>query len=454
MKIAITGSNGSVGKRVVALALKQNHLVLGIDIGPTSNLPPDAEGLKSSFDYKSVDLRSYQDTLAALQGCEAIIHLAGLYQLILQLLGCPNPTDYVVNTHNTYVYLPFRFIDEFDIENRNVVVSYNVLRAAAELHITRVAQASSVNVVTMVYSLGPKFHYFPIDEQHPCQPDEPYGLSKVICEAQADSIVRRYPDMSIASMRLHWSLPDPKLAAALEDSKRKNDLWGYVHEDSGADAFLLAVTEDSGKWSGHEPFFIAAPTLAYGEHSDALKAEYWPDVPIKEGFEISGNKGFFDCSKAERLLGWPPKKVKAPKEETTVSLGPQVAEGEKVFGVAHIFASFNDTFVHVTDLSGKETISRVTGGMKVKADRDESSPYAAMLAAQDVAARCREVGITALHIKLRATGGTGTKTPGPGAQSALRALARAGMNIGRIEDVTPVPTDSTRRKGGRRGRRL
>ena len=84
--------------------------------------------------------------------------------------------------------------------------------------------------------------------------------------------------------------------------------------------------------------------------------------------------------------------------------------------------------------------------MKVKADRDESSPYAAMLAAQDVAARCREVGITALHIKLRATGGTGTKTPGPGAQSALRALARSGMRIGRIEDVTPVPTDSTRRK--------
>lgn len=88
----------------------------------------------------------------------------------------------------------------------------------------------------------------------------------------------------------------------------------------------------------------------------------------------------------------------------------------------------------------------VSGGMKVKADRDESSPYAAMLAAQDVAVRCKEVGINALHIKLRATGGTATKTPGPGAQSALRALARSGMAIGRIEDVTPVPTDSTRRK--------
>lgn len=174
-----------------------------------------------------------------------------------------------------------------------------------------------------------------------------------------------------------------------------------------------------------------------------------------------------------------PRKNKVQKEEVQVSLGPQVREGETVFGVAHIFASFNDTFVHVTDLSGRETIARVTGGMKVKADRDEASPYAAMLAAQvnkntpdseqpfnplfslshsssiqDVAEKCKSLGITALHIKLRATGGNKTKTPGPGAQSALRALARSSMKIGRIEDVTPIPSDSTRRKGGRRGRRL
>merc|ERR1712107_48835 len=66
-------------------------------------------------------------------------------------------------------------------------------------------------------------------------------------------------------------------------------------------------------------------------------------------------------------------------------LSDQVKDGEDVFGVAHIYASFNDTFFHVTDLSGGETLCRVTGGMKVKADRDEASPYAAMLAAQDVA---------------------------------------------------------------------
>lgn len=128
--------------------------------------------------------------------------------------------------------------------------------------------------------------------------------------------------------------------------------------------------------------------------------------------------------------------------------------GELVFAICHIYASYNDTFIHVTDFSGRETLVRVTGGMKVKADRDEASPYAAMMAAQDVAARCKELGVTALHIKLRATGGNKTKTPGPGGQAALRALARAGMKIGRIEDATPVPHDATRRKGGKRGRRL
>ncbi|CAF4361981.1 unnamed protein product [Rotaria sp. Silwood2] len=150
-----------------------------------------------------------------------------------------------------------------------------------------------------------------------------------------------------------------------------------------------------------------------------------------------------------------PRKSQQTAKQEQVSLGPQLAEGELNFGVAHIYASFNDTFVHkCVFIHIRETIVRVTGGMKVKADRDEASPYAAMLAVQDVAERCRGLGITALHVRLRATGGNKTKTPGPGAQLALRALARSGLKIGRIEDVTPIPSNSTRRKGGRRGRRL
>ena len=77
------------------------------------------------------------------------------------------------------------------------------------------------------------------------------------------------------------------------------------------------------------------------------------------------------------------------EEAQVADIRTQAVATESRWGVAHIFASFNDTFVHVTDVTGRETISRVTGGMKVKANRDESSPYAAMLAAQDVAVRCK-----------------------------------------------------------------
>lgn len=124
------------------------------------------------------------------------------------------------------------------------------------------------------------------------------------------------------------------------------------------------------------------------------------------------------------------------------------------WGVAHIFSSYNNTLVHITDLSGAETISFSSGGRHVTADRYESSPYAAMKSAVAAADMAKTKGINALHIRVRAVGGVGPRIPGPGAQAAIRALARAGFRIGRIDDVTPVPHDTTRKPGGRRGRRV
>jgi small subunit ribosomal protein S11 len=124
------------------------------------------------------------------------------------------------------------------------------------------------------------------------------------------------------------------------------------------------------------------------------------------------------------------------------------------WGVAHIYSSFNNTIVHITDITGAETISIQSGGRIVKADRDKPSPYAAMMTATRAAQEAMEKGINAVHIRVRAPGGHKSKTPGPGAQAAIRALARTGLIIGRIEDVTPTPHDTTRRPGGRRGRRV
>lgn len=211
MKIAITGCNGRVGRPTVKAALARGHEVVGIDTTP----PPPTDGMK--FTFHTADLSDFELTLKVLKGCDAVIHLA----------GAPNPGDFKVETHNT-----------------NVTLSWNVLRACAELGINRVAQASSVNILKMVFSTGCAFEYFPIDETHPCTPDEPYGLSKLIAETQASSIVRRYPNMRIASLRLSWSVPQRKMSADRDpyEAWTARDLWGYVHEDSAADAFVRAVT--------------------------------------------------------------------------------------------------------------------------------------------------------------------------------------------------------------------
>ncbi|UCE36322.1 MAG: 30S ribosomal protein S11 [Thermoplasmata archaeon] len=124
------------------------------------------------------------------------------------------------------------------------------------------------------------------------------------------------------------------------------------------------------------------------------------------------------------------------------------------WGIAHIHASFNNIIITITDLTGAETITRCSGGMVVKAAKDEASPYAAMKAAEKAADAAKEKGINNIHIKIRAPGGNKSTSPGPGAQAAIRALARAGIRIGRIEDVTPIPHDGTKKKGGRRGRRV
>ncbi len=131
-----------------------------------------------------------------------------------------------------------------------------------------------------------------------------------------------------------------------------------------------------------------------------------------------------------------------------------MSKASRKVGVAHIFASFNDTIVHITDVSGAETIAIKSGGMFVKADRMESSPYAAMKAAFAAADVAKDKGIKYLYVRIRAPGGIKSKTPGPGTQAALRALARSGLNIVHIQEVTPLPHDGCRRKGGRRGRRM
>ncbi|MEA3254544.1 MAG: 30S ribosomal protein S11 [Candidatus Altiarchaeota archaeon] len=126
-----------------------------------------------------------------------------------------------------------------------------------------------------------------------------------------------------------------------------------------------------------------------------------------------------------------------------------------LWGVLHIYSSKNNTILHVTDVTGSETISIKSGGQVVKSQREESSPYAAMQAANRIAEEIKDKGVRGVHIKVRAPGGhNGPRYPGKGAQAAIRAISRTGILIGKIEDVTPLPHGGCKSKGGRRGRRV
>jgi UDP-glucose 4-epimerase len=267
VRIAVTGGNGSVGTAVIEAALARGDEVVNID---------RRLGARDDVTNLVVDVTDYDAIKAALVGCDALIHLAA-------------------------IPWPFRNPDHV-VHNNNVVGSYNALHAAISSGITRICQASSVNAIGLSYSREGHFDYFPIDEQHPNHTEEPYGLSKWICEQQADTFVRRHPELSIASIRFHWVVADRSIAAEAFNDPRPESakhLWAYTLRGPAAQACLLAV---DGRFKGHEVFYIAAPDTTHEAPSRDLAARHLPNVPVRG--DLSGRRSFFDCSKAERILGW------------------------------------------------------------------------------------------------------------------------------------------------------
>src|SRR6266498_138807 len=272
MKIAVTGGTGRVGRAIVEMALADGYEVISID-----QTPPANNISQPNLSFIQADLTDYHAFVQAIRDCDALIHMAAI--------AAPG--------HHP----------DSQVHNNNVVTSYNALRAAVEVGITRVCQASSVNATGLAYSRWPHFDYFPLDEGHPTYNEDPYSLSKWICEEQGYSFARRYEKMVIASMRFHGVVPKrADMAQALKrghsDAMTKN-LWAYTLSEAAARSCLLSLTAD---FTGHEVFYIVAPDTIMDTPSLELKEKFYPDVPVRG--DLSGNKSFFDSSKAERMLGW------------------------------------------------------------------------------------------------------------------------------------------------------
>ena len=270
MKIAVTGASGGIGRAIVKLAEARGHSVVGIDRVEHEDVAANA---KRRFVLAGVD--EFDVLKDAFAGCDAVIHMAAI----------PSP-----GRHPDHI-----------VHNNNVVGSFNALQAAADNQIWRVCQASSVNAIGHAFSRRPRYDYFPIDEEHPNYSEDPYSLSKWICEQQADAFVRRYPQMVIASLRFHFVCDDKSRALDYYDAHPEKDkhLWAYTRRDAAADACLLSVEAEFG---GHETFYIVAPDTTSETPSRELAAQYVPNVPLRDGW--NANRSFFNSAKAERILGW------------------------------------------------------------------------------------------------------------------------------------------------------
>lgn len=271
MRVAVTGGSGRVGQVTVAGLMAAGHEVLVLD-----QVPPPADSA-TGIEFLQVEAHDYDALLQACRGVSSIVHLAGI----------PGPLS-----------LPAQVI-----HNTNVAASYNVLCAAVELGLTRIVMASSVNAIGSTWSRAPRFDYFPVDRHHRTRNDDPYSLSKWIGECQADSIVSRHPQLSVASLRLHMFMRDRAEAivvnAAEPAASTTRGLWGYTTHRMWMDACLGALTAE---FSGHEVFYVVSDRTVSELDSAELAAAHYPGAEIRR--PLFGHRGFFDCGPAERLLGW------------------------------------------------------------------------------------------------------------------------------------------------------
>ncbi len=268
-KIVVTGGSGKLGQLVVRELLAYNYDVLSLDrVAP-------AERLCSSW---IVDLRRSGDLYEAFQGAFGVAHL-GAFQ-------APNLTS------------------DAETFGNNVTSTYNVLRAACDLKINKVAIASSTAAFGFIYAKLPWLpEYLPLDENHPSRPQDSYGLSKIVGEQIAHSMATTHQEMSIGSLRFPGIVFDFSYEIVRQrwsDPRgRASGQWAYIDGRDAAKACRLAL---EANFTGHEVMIVAAPESSMKQATDDLIKKHLGRIAKKT--RLKGNWSGVDSAKARKLLGF------------------------------------------------------------------------------------------------------------------------------------------------------
>lgn len=263
MKVLVTGANGRLGRVVTRALRERGDEAIGVDLAGAD---------------RAVDVRDLAQVLGVAVSCDAVIHCAAI----------PSPERHAPEV----------------IFATNVLGTFNTLRAAELAGVERVVIASSLSALGGAWANPPHPpRYVPVDEAHPLEVEDPYGLSKVINERTAEMFARR-SGATIAALRFGWILSREEASA--EAGRFDSDpllnraaLWSYIAERDAAAACLAAI--DAPPFGYAAMNVIGADTLATIPTEEAL-AQYAPEVELRA--PVAGFATPFSTARAHEVIGW------------------------------------------------------------------------------------------------------------------------------------------------------
>lgn len=275
MRVLVTGGAGRAGRPTVQELADAGHDVINVDrVRPSQSLPG------SFIQIDLTDAGEVYDLFAQTRP-EGVCHLA----------ANPSPSGY--SRQGTF--------------QNNVMSTYNMMQAAGDFGIKRFIYASSEMATGWLTTedLPPRF---PFNEEDRVDTPNAYALSKYMGEVIANSMVLRYPEMAICSLRINNVIPADEYYRL--EQRRQNfpgegsgNFWSYIDARDVAGAFRAAL---EGESSGHEVFLIAAAdTCITVPIQEAVETRYGLGSNFAPGH--GPHQSVFDCSKIKRFFGWEPK---------------------------------------------------------------------------------------------------------------------------------------------------
>ena len=299
MRVLVTGSAGKVGRAAVAALQKKGHEVRATDLIPPVFERPEA----TDPEYIQADMTDAGDAYAVVSGMDAVVHAAAL----------PEPT------HNP-PHVVFQ---------NNLMGVFNTLEAAIRFGVPRYVNISSETVPGFFFPEREFLpDYVPVDEEHPIKPQDPYATAKHFSEQLMDGAIRR-SDIRCISIRPSWVQHEGNYERNLGPQVRdasvlSPNFWSYIDVYDLADAITLAAESDL---PGHEVFYIASPDNAGGRPFEEIVEQYYGDaVEVKTPLSRE-DAGGISIAKAEKMLGYSPKRSWRDYLDGEGKLKPGAGEG-------------------------------------------------------------------------------------------------------------------------------